>query len=77
MVEKEDSMRIMIWQNRLRRLREGKHIQEHDILMLRHERLEYELMKKEHMNYQEAHKLAEKKYNYQEALNKFKQENNL
>lgn len=45
--------------------------------MLRHERLEYELMKKEHMNYQEAHKLAEKKYNYQEALNKFKQENNL
>lgn len=60
-----------------RRLREGKHIQEHDIIMLRHERLEYELMKKEHMNYEEAHKLAEKKYNYQEALNKFKQENNL
>ena len=39
--------------------------------------LEYELMKKNNMNYLEAHRLAEKKYNYQEALLKFKKENNL
>ena len=60
-----------------RRLREGKNVQEHDMIMLKHERLEYELMKKNNMNYLEAHRLAEKKYNYQEALLKFKEENNL
>ena len=60
-----------------RRLREGKNIQEHDLIMLKHERLEYELMKKEHLSYQEAHRLAEKKYNYQKALMEFKKKNNL
>ena len=60
-----------------RRLREGKSIQEHDLIMLKHERLEYELMKKKHMSYQEAHRLAEKKYNYQKALKEFKNKNNL
>lgn len=60
-----------------RRLREGKNIQEHDLIMLKHERLEYELMEKEHLSYQEAHQLAEKKYNYQRALMEFKEKNNL
>ncbi len=60
-----------------RRLREGKNIQEHDLIMLKHERLEYELMKKEHLSYQEAHRLVEKKYNYQKALAEFKKKNNL
>ena len=41
------------------------------------ERLEYELMNKKHMSYQEAHRLAEKKYNYQKALKEFKNKNNL
>lgn len=60
-----------------RRLREGKSIQEHDLIMLKHERLEYGLMNKKHMSYQEAHRLAEKKYNYQKALKEFKNKNNL
>nr|DAZ02128.1 MAG TPA: minor capsid protein [Caudoviricetes sp.] len=60
-----------------RRLREGKNIQKHDLIMLKHERLEYELMKKKHLSYQEAHRLAEKKYNYQKALMEFKKKNNL
>ena len=60
-----------------RRLREGKNIQEHDLIMLKHERLEYELMNKKHMSDQEAHRLAEKKYNYQKALTEFKNKNNL
>lgn len=60
-----------------RRLREGKDIQEHDIIMLKHERLEYELMKKLHLKYDEAHRITERKYNYQKALNKFLKENNL
>lgn len=55
-----------------RRLREGKNIQKYDLIMLKHERLECELMKKEHLSYQEAHWLAEKKYNYQKALMEFK-----
>ena len=60
-----------------RRLREGKNIQKHDLIMLKHERLEYELMKKLHLKYDEAHKITERRYNYQKALNKFLKENNL
>ena len=60
-----------------RRLREGKNIQKHDLIMLKHERLEYELMKKLHLKYDEAHKITERKYNYQKALNKFLKEYNL
>lgn len=60
-----------------RRLREGKNIQKHDLIMLKHERLEYELMKKLHLKYDEAHRITERKYNYQKALNKFLKENNL
>lgn len=60
-----------------RRLRDGKNIQKHDLIMLKHERLEYELMKKLHLKYDEAHKITERKYNYQKALNKFLKEYNL
>lgn len=60
-----------------RRLREGKNIQKHDLIMLKHERLEYELMEKLHLKYDEAHKITERKYNYQKALNKFLKEYNL
>lgn len=60
-----------------RRLREGKNIQKHDLIMLKHERLEYELMKKLHLKYDEAYKITERKYNYQKALNKFLKEYNL
>lgn len=57
-----------------RRLREGKNIQQHDLILLRHERLECELMRKTGRGYEEAHKMAESKYNYAQALNRFKRE---
>ncbi|WP_295237035.1 hypothetical protein [Veillonella sp.] len=43
----------------------GKEVQEKDIIMLKHERLEYELMNKYSKSYSEAHKLANKKHNYE------------
>lgn len=55
-----------------RRLREGRNIQKHDIIMLKHERLEYELMNKLDMPYERAHELAARKYNYSEALKEYK-----
>lgn len=59
-----------------RRLREGRDIQEHDLILLHHERLEYELMKKLGLSYREAHKFAESKYNYGEALKAFNERRN-
>ena len=56
-----------------RRLREGKDIQNHDLILLKHEHLEYGLMKKFNFSYDEAHRLAESKYNYNEALRVFKE----
>lgn len=60
-----------------RRLREGKNIQEHDIIMLKHERLEYELMNKTGRPYQEAHRLTESKYNYSKSLYDYKKKKGL
>lgn len=57
-----------------RRLREGKGIQHHDIILLKHERLEYELMKKTGRSYEEAHELAASKFDYASELDKFKDE---
>lgn len=54
-----------------RRLREGKDIKEHDIIMLKHEWLEAGLEKRYNLTYREAHKLAERKYNYSNALMKY------
>lgn len=60
-----------------RRLREGRNIQKHDIIMLKHERLEYELMHKLGLSYEKAHTLTVRKYNYSEALEQFKKEKGL
>lgn len=60
-----------------RRLREGKNIQEHDIILLKHEHLEHDLMNRLNLKYDEAHSLAESKYNYNSALKDFKEKNNL
>ncbi len=60
-----------------RRLRNGKDIQEHDLIMLKHEYLEYGLMNKAGMPYKDAHRLAESKYNYAKALMEFKEKRGL
>lgn len=54
-----------------RRILEGKNIKPHDITMLRHENLELNLMKKYNMVYEDAHSLAEQKYNYKKELDEF------
>lgn len=55
----------------IRRLREGKDIREHDLLLIYHEALEHDLMNEEGLSYEEAHEIANKSYNYQEALYKW------
>ncbi|EGQ4359489.1 phage head morphogenesis protein [Staphylococcus pseudintermedius] len=57
------------------RLREGKHIKKLDILMLRHEALEHYLMNKYNYNYDKAHDIVEKKYNYNEAIKELENNN--
>lgn len=54
-----------------RRILEGKNIMPHDITMLKHENLELNLMKKYNMVYEDAHELAELKYNYKKELDEF------
>lgn len=51
-----------------RRLHEGKNIQPHDFILLRHERLEAELVNRYGYNQSKAHILASRKYNYFGAL---------
>lgn len=55
----------------IRRLREGKEIQPHDLLLVRHEALEFDLMNNKGLTYTEAHRIANETFNYQEALNKW------
>ncbi len=55
----------------IRRLREGKDIQKHDLILVHHEAMEHDLMKTKKVTYEEAHKMTEEKYNYREALNKW------
>jgi hypothetical protein len=50
------------------RLIEGKNIQEMDIIMLRHELMEYEFMIGQGLSYSEAHAITEKKYNYSQYV---------
>lgn len=50
------------------RLREGKNIQDIDLVMLRHERLESQLMNRYNYGYREAHELTNKKHNYETLL---------
>jgi len=47
------------------RLIDGKNIQEMDIVLLNHELMEYHLMK-QGILYKDAHKIAEKTYNYKQ-----------
>ena len=46
------------------RLIEGKNIQEMDIVMLKHEIMEYSLMNDQDVPYSDAHKIATEQYNY-------------
>ena len=59
----------------IQRLREGKNIQDHDRLLILHEALEHDLMNNDGLTYEEAHEIANKKYNYKEALDKWLDEN--
>jgi len=53
----------------LRRLRTNDNIQEHDRILILHEAYESELMRNNpELSYEEAHRMAEEKYNYAKAL---------
>ena len=54
--------------------REGYKIKPHDIIMIKHENLELNLMKKYNLVYEDAHDLTNKKFNYTEALFDFLRE---
>ena len=55
------------------RIREGKSIEKHDIIMMEHELYESILMA-DGFNYDDAHHETEKLYNYVQALKKFEEE---
>lgn len=60
------------------RLREGKSIQEHDMILLNHELMEANIMGKgTDIPYEPVHEEVQKQYNYAEALKKYLKENNL
>ena len=46
------------------RLVEGKDIQEMDMVMLKHELMEYELINNQGLSYRTAHEMTELRYNY-------------
>lgn len=53
----------------LRRLRTNDSIQEHDLILLRHEALEFDIMQANpETPYDEAHAIADKSHNYKKAL---------
>lgn len=56
------------------RLRDGNNIQEHDMLLIRHEIYEYHLMHDNGLNYNSAHRKAEKLYNYSKSVRKWNKE---
>lgn len=60
-----------------RRLFEGKAIYAHDLIMLKHERLEAELMKRYGYPFAKAHEITERKYNYSEALKRWEKNNHV
>ena len=66
--EKSDLTQTMIWLSLL----DG-----FEIILLKHEHLEHDLMNRLNLQYDEAHSLAESKYNYNSALKDFKNNNNL
>ena len=52
-----------------------ENIQEHDVLMLKHEHLEFAIMKKIGYNYDEAHDLTNTKYDYSLAERYWREKN--
>lgn len=61
-------------QNSWMRLREGKNIQQHDLILLQHELAEEKIMGDGlEIIYEEAHNEVEKKYNYAKALMEYLQ----
>ena len=57
----------------IQRLREEMNIQAHDLMLIRHESMEYDLMKTG-MTYDEARELTNKLYNYEKALDEWMDE---
>ena len=55
----------------VQRLRDGKNIQEHDLILVYHEAMEYDLMNNDGLGYEEAHERANMAFNYQQALEKW------
>ncbi len=51
-----------------KRLIDGKDIRETDILFLRHELLEAQLMREQGMFYEKAHEIANQQYNWEKAI---------
>ncbi len=54
-----------------KRLMNGKNIKETDLLLLRHELEELTIMHEKNMVYEDAHELANKKYNWEDAVENF------
>lgn len=54
------------------RLIDGKDIKESDIILLHHEKYESDIMKQTGCTYEDAHEIANKKYNWWEAVKKGK-----
>lgn len=52
----------------IQRLRDGKNIQDHDLILVYHEAMEYDLMNNDGLGYEEAHEKANSAFNYQAAL---------
>ena len=59
----------------VQRLQDGKNIQEHDLVLIRHEAMEHDLMNNQGMDYEKAHEMVNDVYNYQELLGKWLDEN--
>jgi len=51
------------------RLIDGKDIREMDIIMLKHELMEYDLMVEKGLSYEEAHAITDKEYCYSKYIN--------
>ena len=55
----------------VQRLRDGKNIQEHDLILVYHEAMEHDLMNNDGLGYEEAHERANMAFNYQKALDQW------
>ena len=64
---KPDYEMAQSWQ----RLRDGNNIKKHDLVMLRHERLEYDYMNNYKLNYKQAHEKSDLLYSYVNELKRY------